>query len=224
MLYIIGASGHGRVVLDVLNAMREFFSGEPLHPMTMPIPELYTDKICFADQNSELAGRYLDGHKILCMKTYALHDVSFFFVAIGDNGVRQKIYDELKSRGYPTGVLTSPFAYVSPEATIGNGTLINHGAIIQPGILIGENCIINTGAKIDHDCKIGNHAHISPGATLCGSVHIGNNTMVGAGTIIKPGASIGSNCFISMGSKIKCDIPDGYIVNTKGVIKERSKL
>jgi len=203
MIYIIGASGHGKVVLDVLEARREFFSGDPT---TMPIPELYTDKICFADQDSELAGRYLNGHEILYMKTCALHDVNFFFVAIGNNEARREIYNELKSRDYPTDVLASPFAYVSPEAAIGDGTLINHGAIIQPGTLIGENCIINIGANIGPDCKIESHVHVESGSTLCGNI-IGENTFIGAGTIIKAGIVIGKNCVIPMGSIVTQNIP-----------------
>lgn len=220
-IYIIGAGGHGKIVLDILKARREFFSGDPA---VMSIPELYTDKIYFADQNSELAGKYLNGHEILYMKTYALRDANFFFVAIGDNETRRKIYNELKSRDYPTDVLASPFAYVSPEAAIGDGTLINHGTIVQPGTLIGENCIISTGARIGHDCKIENHIYIASGSILCGNAHIGNNTIIGAGAIIKFGVSIGKDCFISMGSRIKCDIPDGSIVNINGIIKERAKL
>lgn len=208
MIYIIGASGHAKVVLDVLKARREFFSGDPA---IMPIPELYTDKIYFADQNSELAGKYLNGHKILYMKTYTLRDVNFFFVAIGDNGVRRKIYNELKSRDYPTDVLASPFACISPEAAIGNGTLINHGVIIQPGTLIGENCIINTGAKIDHDCKISAHSHIAPGCILCGNIIIGECTFIGAGSVIRPKIKIGKNCFIEMGSIVIHDMKDGEI-------------
>ena len=204
-IYIIGASGHGKIVLDVLKARREFFSGDTT---TMPIPELYTDKIYFADQNSELAGRYLNGHEILYMKTYALSNVNFFFVAIGDNEARRKIYNELKSRDYPTDALASPFAYVSPEAAIGNGTLINHGVIVQPGVVIGENCIINTGVSIDHDSKISSHVHIAPGSTLCGNVTIGEGTFIGAGSIIRPGTEIGKNCFIQMGSIVTQNVPD----------------
>jgi len=208
MIFIIGTGGHAKVVLDVLKARREFSSGDPA---LMSIPELCTDKICFADQNSELAGKYLNGHEILYMKTYALHDVNFFFVAIGDNESRQRIYDELKSREYPTDVLASPFAYVSPEAAIGDGTLINHGAIIQPGTVIGENCIINTGARIDHDCKIQMHTHVAPGSVLCGNVKIGSCTFIGAGSTIKPNITIGSNCFVQMGSVVIRDMEDGEI-------------
>jgi len=208
MIFIIGAGGHGKVVLDVLKARREFFSGDP--ELTQ-IPELYTDKICFADQNSELAGKYLNGHEILYMKTYALRDINFFFVAVGNNEMRAKIYNELKSRDYPTDVLASPFACISPEAAIGNGTLINHGAIIQPGTLIGENCIINTGAKVDHDCKIGSHCHIAPGCVLCGNIFVGERTFIGAGSIIRPGIKIGKNCFIQMGSAVTQNIPDNTV-------------
>ena len=204
-IYIIGAGGHGKIVLDVLKARRELFSGDPA---VMPIPELYTDKIYFADRDSQLAGKYLNGHEILYMKTQVLQDVSFFFVAIGDNKDRKRIYDELKLQDYPTGALASPFAYVSPEAAIGDGTLINHGAIIQPGTLIGENCIINTRVSIDHDSKISSHVHIAPGCLLCGNIIIGDGTFIGAGSVVKPGITIGKNCFVRMGSVITSDVPD----------------
>ena len=78
-------------------------------------------------------------------------------------------------------VIISPYAYVSPYAQIGCGTIVMHNAIINADARVGDNCIINSRALIEHDVVIGNHCHISTGAVVNGAVEVGDNTFIGSG-------------------------------------------
>ena len=112
----------------------------------------------------------------------------YWFVAVGDNAARK---EEAEAQGFgPWATLIHRRVYVSPSASIDEGTVIMAGAIVQAGALIGKHCIVNTGATVDHDCIIGDYAHIAPGAHLCGGVQVGEGALVGVGVGIEPGVII----------------------------------
>lgn len=183
-MILYGASGHARVIRDIIEAM-----GESVSRLVDDNPETNT----------------LDGlpvvHKLVADEPVIL--------SIGSNRVR-KMLDER----YPNiswGRAVHPSAIVSPRATVDEGSVVMQGAILQAGVHVGRHCIVNTGAAIDHECQIGNYVHISPHATLCGNVHVGEGSWVGAGSTIIQGIHIGRGCIIGAGSVVTRNIPDGYV-------------
>jgi acetyltransferase-like isoleucine patch superfamily enzyme len=77
-----------------------------------------------------------------------------------------------------------PTADVSPEATIGAGTVIWHRAQIRERARIGEECIIGKDVYIDHGVVLGsrvkvqNSALIYHGATLEDGVFVGPQVVI----------------------------------------------
>lgn len=184
-LLIIGASGHGKVVADIamLNGYQE---------------------IAFLDDNptiKQCAGHSIIGKSIDAEKLNA-SQVSDFFVAIGNNKIREQIYLKLYELGLNIVSLVHPNAIIASNVHIGNGTVIMAGVIINPESIIGKGCIINTGATIDHDDKISDFVHISVGAHLCGTVSVGKTTWVGTGTIICNNISVCSNSVLGAGTVV----------------------
>mgnify|MGYP000426638750 CR=1 FL=1 len=179
-MYLYGASGHARVVIDILEASHE------------PISGLYDDNASI----SELRG----------YPVFRPREVQGpIIISIGNNEMRRKIADGLNA---PFGVAIHPSAIRSRSSILGEGTVVMQGAIIQSDVLIGRHCIINTGATIDHECVIADFVHISPNATLCGNVHIGEGTQIGAGSVVVPGVKIGKWSLIYAGSVVTRDLPD----------------
>ncbi len=132
-----------------------------------------------------------------------------FFIAIGENQTRRKIYESLTIKNIFPINATHPSAIICSSATISkNGIMISAGVIINPLSKIGNGAICNTGCIIEHDCIIGDFAHIAPGATLCGNVIVGENSFIGAGSVIKQGIIIGKNVTIGAGSVVVKNIPD----------------
>ena len=184
-MYLYGASGHAKVIVDILQS-----NGKKITGMIDDNPAI-----------NELVG-YPVYHE--------LENPSPVIVSIGDNRIRRKVVEKLQDVEFETAVHTS--AIVSPKSEIGEGTVVMQGAIIQSSVVIEKHCIINTGASIDHDCKIADFVHISPHATLCGNVTVGEGTWIGAGAVVIPGIRIGKWAKVGAGSVVIKDIPDNVVV------------
>jgi sugar O-acyltransferase (sialic acid O-acetyltransferase NeuD family) len=191
-MYLYGASGHAKVIMDSLLSQGINIEG------------------CI-DDNPELVD--LMGYPIM----HQWQGQSPIIISIGINRTRRMVVQRLISaakemnRPLIFGQVMHSSAIISPSATIGEGTVVMQGAIVQTCSQIGVHCILNTGSSIDHECVIGDYVHISPHATLCGNVSIGEGTWVGAGSTVIQGVHIGRWCMIGAGSVVSKDIPDGYL-------------
>lgn len=116
---------------------------------------------------------------------------------------RKALFSILKRLNVTLPVIISPNAYISPHASIKDGTIIMHKVVINVNAVIGENCIINTTALIEHDAEIGNYCHISTGAIVNGCVKIGDETFFGSGAVSKEDIEILPNSFIKANSIVK---------------------
>lgn len=183
---LYGASGHCKVVIDILN-----LQGIPIEQIV--------------DDNPAIDS--LVGIPVVLSKEFTKEDN--LIIAIGDNLIRKKISNKNKANYIK---LIHPKTTISPFATIEKGTVIMAGAIINSDSKIGVHCIINTRALIEHDCTIGNFAHISPKAALAGNVTVGEGTQIGIGAIIIQGVKIGKWCIIGAGAVIIRDVPDYAVV------------
>ncbi len=202
-MYLYGASGHAKVIVEILELLN------------IPVHGLF-------DDNPDI--KELVGYPVLGpLKDYQVIPDSPFLISIGNNAIRKKV-----SAQYPlkfTDALVHPRSTISPRASIGNGSVVMGHAIINANTHIGQHAIINTSASIDHDCHIGDIAHISPNATLAGGVTIGEGTHVGSGAIIIPGIKVGRWAIIGAGSVINHDVPDFAVVvgNPGRVIRKNQK-
>ncbi|MCQ2202249.1 MAG: acetyltransferase [Bacteroidales bacterium] len=186
-MYLYGASGHAKVIMDILRA-----------------------------NNIQVKGLVDDDTKLTELSGLPVcHDatgLSPMIVSIGDCKLRRMVVERLCHENtekpvFP--VVAHPSAIISPTATIGEGSVVMQGAIIQTEAKIGKHCIINTRASIDHECMIEDYVHVAPGCTFSGNVHVGSGSWIGIGTTIIQGVKIGKNCFIGAGSVVTTDIPDG---------------
>lgn len=178
-MYLYGASGHGKVIRDILNAQGVRVDA-------------------FVDDNPQLSqvGETPVRHQS--------EGLSPMIVSIGVNEIRKRVAERLDCR---FGVAIHPSAVVSPSAEIGEGTVVMPGAIINAGAVIGRHCIINTGASIDHECVVGDYCHVAPHASLCGQVHLGEGTLVGVGASIIPCVSVGEWSVIGAGAAVTQSLP-----------------
>lgn len=198
-LIIIGASGHAKVVIDIIEK-------QGVARISMIV-----------DDNADLHGHEFYGYRIMGDRNDLLtregNSRIECLIAIGNNQNRAELAAWAVSHGLR---LASPA--IHPSAQIGRGVLIAEGSVLMAGsvvnsdTVIGFNVIVNTGATIDHDCRIGDNTHIAPNATLCGNIVLGQNTLIGAGAVIHPNITIGSNVVVGAGSTVLRDIPNGTTV------------
>ncbi len=135
-----------------------------------------------------------------------------FLIGIGDNKIREKIYNLILEKDRDIITLISKSASISQTAIIGKGSFINKNVSINAFAKIGQNVILNTACIIEHDCKIGNSSHIAPGAVLAGNVIVGERTFIGANAVVKQGVIIGKDVVVGAGSVVINDIPNNQKV------------
>lgn len=132
-----------------------------------------------------------------------------FIIGIGDNLIREKIYNLITSKNTEVTTLISKTASISHSVRIDNGTFVNRNVSINALAKIGKNVILNTACVIDHECEISDSVHIGPGAVLAGNILVGERTFIGANSVIKQGVIIGKDVIIGAGTVVISDIPDG---------------
>jgi sugar O-acyltransferase (sialic acid O-acetyltransferase NeuD family) len=197
-MIIIGYSGHAFVAIDIL------LSQDSNNKFTH-----YCDNE--KKTNNPFSLEYLGNE--LSETALKMITESNFFVGIGDNNVRRKIFENISNITHKIPInLIHPSSIVSSSAHIKSGVMVAGRTIINPFADIGNGSIVNTGAIIEHECIIGDFAHIGPGAILCGNVSVGENSFIGAGAIVRQGISIGSNVIVGAGAVVVKNVVDNATV------------
>lgn len=154
---------------------------------------------------------------------YWVEQGAYFVVTIGqlDNpSYRRKAFDLVKKHKGQLPVIIASTAWVSPHATIGEGTVVFHKCIVNTTAVIGENNIINTGAIIEHNTIVGKNNHISTGVTVNGDCVIGNNNFLGCGSIVHHSLTIKDSVVVGAGSVVLKDcINAGKYIGTPAKLK-----
>ena len=199
-LFILGTSGHAKVILDIAKAM-----------------DVY-DEISFLDPSKE-KGTIINGVPVEGseddLDSIVNGDCSNIQVAIGigDNSIRNKVYEKLNQK-FPQlkyTVLIHPSAVVSDSAIIGDGTVVMPCAVINANSKIGRFSIINTKASVDHDCLIGDFVTIAPGSTLGGNVEVGDFSSVCLGASVIHGVKIGTETVVGANALVLKKLEDNSV-------------
>lgn len=197
---LIGYSGHAYVVADIAIENQYNIIG-------------YTEKI--SAQNNPFNLNYAGYEREIDF--FENNKDIGFIIGIGDNLIREKIYNLITSKNAEIMTLISNAASISQSAKIGSGTFINRNVIINAFAKIGKNVILNTACIIEHECEISDSVHIAPGAVLAGNVIVGQRSFIGANSVIKQGVKIGKDVVIGAGTVVISDVPDGIkIVGNPG--------
>lgn len=112
---------------------------------------------------------------------------------------RIRLFEHLKQLGMTLPVIVSPRAHVSPQAMLGEGTIIMHDALVNAGASVGRNCIINTKALIEHDAVIEEHCHISTAAVVNGAAKVQRCSFVGSNAVLREHIVVGEGSIVSAG-------------------------
>ena len=200
-IFVFGASGHARVVIDVLEKQGRFTVS------------------CIFDDDKQFKGKRFCNYPVIGGRQELLLNKStptMGIVAIGCNKIRCAISQWLVEHGYELISAVHPSAQIGRDVEIGSGSVIMANAAVNSSTTIGRYVIINTGATVDHDCVIGEGGHIAPGSVICGTVAIGEESFLGAGSVVINNTVVGKKVMIGAGTTIYRDIPDkSKIVGTR---------
>ena len=194
-IVVMGASGHGQVVADILFQM--WTKGREM------------EIIGFLDDDPALRGTRVLGLPVLGnFADLAATPHDCVALGIGDNETRARVYAELTLARKRFVTAIHPCAVLAPDVVVGEASVLAAGAVANPGAVIGENAILNTCASIDHHCVLGAHAHVAPGAHLAGGVVVGEGALVGVGACAVPGARIGAWSIVGAGAAVTDEVYD----------------
>lgn len=194
-VFIFGASGHAKVVIDIIE-----------HQGLYEIAFL-------VDDDPGLKGTIMYGYQVVGGKDDLLASgIKQGIVAIGSNKARRAVSSWLTDNSYELIRAIHPAAQLARGVSVGAGTVVMAGAVINSDTVVGDGVIINTRTSVDHDCTIADFCHVAPGATLCGTVQVGKECFICAGAIVIPNLTIGSNVTVGAGATVIRDIPDNMTV------------
>lgn len=192
---LVGYSGHGYVVADILHRQQVEILGyvEKAEKSNNPYHLTY-----LGDENTESVQAMFKSNPVI--------------IAIGDNTIRQQIFLDIDKHTSLLYNAIHPDAILAKHTTIGKSVIIMGGAVINPLAQIGNGVIINTSAVVEHECFVADFAHVAPGAVLAGNVTVGNKSFIGANAVVKQGVVIGNNVIVGAGAVVLKNIPDNTVV------------
>jgi len=206
-LVIVGAGGHGRETLDVVEAVNDHA------PATWRFEGFLAndaDTDLLVARGAELIGSSADLAAILAARSWSFH------LGIGSGDARAQL-----DRAVPAEHRDAAAVLIHPAATVGSlvrlapGVFLAAGARVTTNVTLGRHTHLNVNAVVSHDCVIGECVTLSPGVHVNGSVEIGDRAFLGAGAVVLPGRRVGVGTTIGAGAVVVDDVPDG--VTAKGV-------
>lgn len=213
-LVIIGAGGHGREVLDVVEAINAL---RPTYEVIGFLADRNGAHEPLARRNVAIIGPPSDAEKLDAQ----------YVVAIGDPDVRAKIDRRCASTGLESPVLIHPLASVGSDVHLGPGSVLMAGARITTNFVGGRSLQVNVNATISHDARLGDYVTISPGCHISGNVELGDSVYLGTGSAIIPGIRIGPNTMVGAGAVVIRDLPGGVTavgVPARPLVPDRSDV
>jgi len=197
---VVGAGGHGRVVISILSE-----SSQNWNPVGVYDPS-------FTGKKEVILGVPLVGDLNDLLQSLSKRPLPVF-IGIGDNASRKSLYEKLCEQGVPLPNLISASAYVAESAKLGSANLLAPHSHLGPQASIGSNNILNTGANLEHEVWLGDHSHVSPGVHVGGRSKIGDSCHLGIGSSVIHNIQIGSKITCGAGAAVVTDlrIPGLYL-------------
>lgn len=188
-IILIGGGGHCLAAIDVIE-----LDGQYDIRGILDLPE----KVGSTIQDYPVIGTDEDIEELV-------KECSDFHITVGQiksSVIRERIFNRVKEAGGRLPVIISPLAYVSPNAQVGEGSIVMHQALVNAGATIGNVGIINSKALIEHEATIGDFCHISTGAVVNGQAHIGDCCFIGSNAVVSNNIEIVENTIVGAGSQV----------------------
>ena len=207
---VIGTGGHSRAVISLLNKNKNYV----IQGLIEISPNVNLEERIF---NCAVIGGMEHIEKLLKDKSYD------YFIAVGDNLKRKKIFNYLTQNQAKLPNLYSPHCYVDKDTELGYGNIFLHHSFVGPSVKLGSNNIFNTGSVLEHNSIIANHCHLAPNSVVCGNSQIAELCFIGANSTIIEKISISSNVCIGAGSTVVKSIKKSFTTYVGSPAKEIEK-
>lgn len=195
-LVIVGAGGHGREALDVVEAVNSL---DPTYKVLGFVDDGRTPGSIVTSTGLTVLGG---------VGTCAEIDAGVL-VAVGLTGPRHAVAGKLADLGCELVSVRHPASTIGSHVEVGAGLLMAAGARLTHAVTLGEHVHLNVNASVSHDCVLGSYVTITPGAHLSGNVRVGDQVWFGIGAVATQGVSIGAGATVGAGAVVIDDLPPG---------------
>jgi sugar O-acyltransferase (sialic acid O-acetyltransferase NeuD family) len=198
-IVIIGAGGHGRETLDIIEAINK--------------KEPQWDFLGFlADGEKRPDLSIQRGAQILGGVDKLSEFDSSYVIGIGLGTARKEIEEFANSCGKQAATLVHPTASLGSQVHLESGCCVAAGAILTTNITVGRHTHIDIACSISHDVIIKNWCTLAPRVSVAGWVHIEEGVTIGIGAVLRDRVTIGANAMIGAGSVVIDDVSPGAVV------------
>lgn len=202
---MIGASGFGREVLDVLDAV--IASG------TRPGLRLVgvVDDAPSSENLARLARRGAS-YRGTVQDWLARDDGTAYVVGIGDPGVRRRVVERCDATGRQALSLVHPAATAGFGVRYGPGTVVCAGVQVSTEVVLGRHVHLNPNATVGHDSVLGDLVSVNPGAVISGACVLEDGSLIGAGAVVLQQRRVGAGAVVGAAACVTHDVPAGATV------------
>ncbi|HUH46946.1 MAG TPA: acetyltransferase [Arenibacter sp.] len=193
---IIGASGHAKVIVDIIEKQNQYRIQGFLDTYKNKGEKLF---------NYSILGTEDDLNDIAQQ-----HGIHGCFIAIGDNYTRKIMANKIS-------VLNPHIKFINaihPTAIIGKKVKFGHGIAIMPGVVInsdskiGDFCILNTNSSLGHDGIMEDYSSIASGVRTGGNLMLKECSAISIGATVIENIVIGNDTVIGAGALVNKNIPN----------------
>lgn len=197
-LVIVGAGGHGRELLDVVEAINAV---EP----TWRFLGFLDDGAPPADPLGRRGARVVGPLAALAELSAA------YAIGIGVSETRQRVDVLASAADRESAVLVHPLASIGSDVELGPGVVLAAGARVTTNVRLGRHTHLNVGAVVSHDVRIADYGTLSPGALVNGTVTLEECVLLGTAAVVTPGCTIGRRTWVGAGAVVLHDLPAGVV-------------
>jgi sugar O-acyltransferase (sialic acid O-acetyltransferase NeuD family) len=199
-LLVMGAGGHAREVLDLL----ETALGKPAAGVHNA---LFAEPGTTSETAVELVRARGYGITAAVPKT-----ATQYLAAVGVPHVRRRLSQIAERHGLRPGSAVSPLTFLPPEIAGAPGLVCFAGTHVSTNVTFGEHCHLNQMCSVSHDVRMGDFVTLSPGVVLTGGVEVDDDVFIGAGAVVVPGVHVGREAVIGAGAVVLKSVAPGSTV------------
>lgn len=188
-LYIVGAGGCGREVLQII---------KDIHRIEGP---RWNIRGFLDDTENPLGGKDCDYGVVGTIKDYVPKENEVLVMAIASPQAKQKLVPMLLERGAVFESVIHPNANLGSFNTIGKGVVIADGFKMTVNVRIGDYVTL-LSSICGHDVQIGDYSTLSSLCLLMGGAQVGNGVFIGGNCAVIPHVVIGDNAYVGVGSVV----------------------
>lgn len=197
-LVILGAGGHGRELLDIVEAINAVHTTWRFRG--------------FLDDGDPPADRLRRRSAQVLGPVAALADLdAAYLIGIGQPDHRERVAALAAVTGHDAATLVHPLASLGTDNHLSPGVVLAAGARVTTNVHLGRHVHLNVGAMISHDGIVRDFVTLSPGVLINGGVTLQAGVLLGTAAVVTPGCAIGAGTWIGAGAVVVQDLPPGVV-------------